>query len=365
MKKFRFLLVILATLMGVQSVMAKNQLSTIPWQAAYYKSNQCQTPPPSDWYMPDFDDSSWGIITGPITDEFQDRDAYWCRQWIHLADDDIAQGDIWLDITHDDEAEVYINGVNIYNCGSCNTQSTSFSTYYVHAGWNLIAVYCNDSGSCDQYLDFRLYTANDHSNPLQALAFAKSDTPTLSINKTACTLYVTDQENYNTANLNVFMLTPEGISDNPVTWTSSNPSVASVSNGKVTAVGSGNTTITAEMTYGGKTYTKSCDVKVISFAAGEKVVFMPEAGCLSEFLTQTEIEDLTKLTIFGNLNGTDVRILRAMAGRDHNDNATGYSLQELDLTNANFVYGGESYMGDGYSTEDNVLSHYMFQGRQH
>ena len=47
-----------------------------------------------------------------------------------------------------------------------------------------------------------------------------------------------------------------------VTWSSSNPSVAYVDNGGVNARKSGTTTVTATMTYGGKTYSASCVVEV-------------------------------------------------------------------------------------------------------
>lgn len=56
--------------------------------------------------------------------------------------------------------------------------------------------------------------------------------------------------------------TPGGKS---VSWKSSNSRVASVSaEGRVTAVSEGNTTITAQFTYGGKNYSDTCSVSVIS-----------------------------------------------------------------------------------------------------
>ena len=48
----------------------------------------------------------------------------------------------------------------------------------------------------------------------------------------------------------------------PVTWTSSTPTKATVENGVVTGKAAGSSTITASMTYGGKTYTASCTVTV-------------------------------------------------------------------------------------------------------
>lgn len=47
-----------------------------------------------------------------------------------------------------------------------------------------------------------------------------------------------------------------------VSWSSSNSSIASVSDGKVTAINPGTATITASITYAGKTYSSSCNVTV-------------------------------------------------------------------------------------------------------
>ena len=52
---------------------------------------------------------------------------------------------------------------------------------------------------------------------------------------------------------------PEGCS---VSWSSSNTAVATVSGGKVTAVAPGSATVTAQISYGGKTYQGSCAVTV-------------------------------------------------------------------------------------------------------
>lgn len=48
----------------------------------------------------------------------------------------------------------------------------------------------------------------------------------------------------------------------PVTWESSTPAKATVENGVVTGKAAGSSTITASMTYGGKTYSKTCTVTV-------------------------------------------------------------------------------------------------------
>jgi uncharacterized protein YjdB len=53
-----------------------------------------------------------------------------------------------------------------------------------------------------------------------------------------------------------------------VTWTTSNDTIATVANGVITAVAAGTATITATMTYGGHTYTDTCNVTVTAVGTG-------------------------------------------------------------------------------------------------
>lgn len=76
-------------------------------------------------------------------------------------------------------------------------------------------------------------------------------------------------------------------------------------------------------------------------------IALTEAGTLCEHLTTHTV----KATISGPLNGTDVNCLRQKI----NENV----LMSLDLSEATFVSGGETY-GDGYQTSDGVMSKYMF-----
>lgn len=74
--------------------------------------------------------------------------------------------------------------------------------------------------------------------------------------------------------------------------------------------------------------------------------------------------DLTALKVTGNLNGSDIRFLRKMAGRKEDGTATSGKLTYLDLTEANIVSGGDYYYmtaaGTQYYTESNVAGDYMF-----
>ena len=73
---------------------------------------------------------------------------------------------------------------------------------------------------------------------------------------------------------------------------------------------------------------------------------------------------LTSLKVTGNLNGSDIRFLRKMAGRKEDGTETSGKLTYLDLSEANIVSGGDYYYmpqsGTKYYTENNVAGDYMF-----
>ena len=101
--------------------------------------------------------------------------------------------------------------------------------------------------------------------------------------------------------------------------------------------------------------------------AGEvepKIVEVAEAGTLSTFISVDEKNVIKDLTVIGNLNGTDIRFIREMAGRTYDDKECAGSLEILDLSQANIVEGGEPYFymySDFYAQYDE-FSTYFFKG---
>lgn len=70
------------------------------------------------------------------------------------------------------------------------------------------------------------------------------------------------------------------------------------------------------------------------------------------------------LKVTGNINGTDIRYLREMAGRTVDEATTNGGLTYLDLTDANIVEGGDYYIrynNTNYYTKDNIAGDYMFR----
>ncbi|GAB6395462.1 MAG: T9SS C-terminal target domain-containing protein [Bacteroidales bacterium] len=86
------------------------------------------------------------------------------------------------------------------------------------------------------------------------------------------------------------------------------------------------------------------------------------AGTLSTFIAADRKYQITDLTLTGNLNGTDIRYIREMAGRDYQGGITAGQLATLNLAGANIVSGGDSYYNYSYSyyTSNDTISDFIF-----
>ena len=99
-------------------------------------------------------------------------------------------------------------------------------------------------------------------------------------------------------------------------------------------------------------------------SAQQVEVTLEEAGTLSSKIESDQKLKITSLKVSGPINGTDVRYLREMAGRDYKGYSTTGSLVELDLTDANIIRGGDYYYyyttSSHCDTWDNTLGSFMF-----
>jgi len=89
------------------------------------------------------------------------------------------------------------------------------------------------------------------------------------------------------------------------------------------------------------------------------------AGTLSSLIDESQKYQITDLTLTGNLNGSDIRFIRDMAGSDLSGNATNGKLSVLNLYKSNIVAGGSYYVvyskyGYLYYTYNNSISNEMF-----
>ena len=70
---------------------------------------------------------------------------------------------------------------------------------------------------------------------------------------------------------------------------------------------------------------------------------LEKAGTLPDKISSTKKNKITNLKIIGDINGTDLRFIREMAGGDCYGNPTDGHLTSLDLYEANIVEGGDYY----------------------
>ena len=88
---------------------------------------------------------------------------------------------------------------------------------------------------------------------------------------------------------------------------------------------------------------------------------LDEAGTLPTRIGSSKKYQITNLKIVGEVNSTDWRFIREMAGRDYNRNKTGGNLSILDLSDAKIVLGGFSYVY-GELNDNDKLGNSAFEG---
>lgn len=91
----------------------------------------------------------------------------------------------------------------------------------------------------------------------------------------------------------------------------------------------------------------SVSIEIVQASAIPLDVKVNEAGTLMSLIGDN-YESITGLNIYGQINGTDILLIRRMK-----------KLRYLDLSNAKIVSGGVAYF-ESYYTNDNVIGDYMF-----
>ena len=91
---------------------------------------------------------------------------------------------------------------------------------------------------------------------------------------------------------------------------------------------------------------------------------LDEAGTLPDKISANEKNLITNLKIVGKINGTDLKFIREMAGRDFNKERTDGKLSILDLSDAKIVAGGSAYvrLSDNQYTSYDKLGNCAFSG---
>lgn len=76
----------------------------------------------------------------------------------------------------------------------------------------------------------------------------------------------------------------------------------------------------------------------------KRTIHVATAGTLPNLISESEKYTIEELTLTGELNGTDFRLLRDMAGNNYLGQDTEGKLKVLDLSEVTIVYGGEHYV---------------------
>ena len=94
---------------------------------------------------------------------------------------------------------------------------------------------------------------------------------------------------------------------------------------------------------------------------------LDEAGTLPNKIAVSRKNLITNLKIVGEINGTDLKFIREMAGCDFNRKKTDGKLSILDLSEAKIVAGGDAYVrysdnhySNDYYTYNDELGNYVF-----
>ena len=95
---------------------------------------------------------------------------------------------------------------------------------------------------------------------------------------------------------------------------------------------------------------------------------LEKAGTLPDRIASSRKYKITNLKMIGEINGTDLKMIRDMAGRNSSDYTDG-KLSVLDLSEAKIVEGGDYYYYDNdndndnnYYTSNDVIGDNAFRG---
>ncbi len=148
------------------------------WEGAYTFEE-----PKGNWIDVNYDDSSWrrgrgafGTPEQPVVGTLWNTKDIWVRRSFDL--DEIPDGNVWLQYSHDDVFELYLNGEKLVATDYCwnnnvRLQLTEETRKKLRAGKNVIAAHChNTTGGA--YVDFGLYTPNRQAAAFENLAEQKS-----------------------------------------------------------------------------------------------------------------------------------------------------------------------------------------------
>ena len=155
------------------------------------------------------------------------------------------------------------------------------------------------------------------------------------------------------ANISAFCV-PSTLNGNvDVKWTTADPAVAIVNNGIITGVSQGKTTVTATVTYNGKTLTDTCEISVLNADASFLTYNVTDGGWAA--INRGDITNVTNLT--EGVEETPVAAIVNVDGKVYGYDAD-LKFFELNLNDFTRNYLGEA---DPVYDEENYLTHFQIR----
>ena len=222
---------------------------------ALYNSEPTKDADGNKWTDFNYDDAKWAEIISPMDKEhgyFPDDSRYYVRSKFAVGDlSSVNSMRLWM--AHDDEAQVYINGILVAYFEGAGTGEITLPKELFVKGDNIICVNIHQGGG-DAYLDFALMGSGDEApKKVSGISFDQ-ETYTMSEGKRRKILPT---------------ITPQNVFTDEMVWSSSNPAVAKVADdGTVTAVSLGMAVISAVPVYGEDGVAASYNVEVIKSTLG-------------------------------------------------------------------------------------------------
>ena len=123
--------------------------------------------------------------------------------------------------------------------------------------------------------------------------------------------------------------------------------------------------VTYEQTFTGKNFEAGVAYRLSSTMQDKtlaNVYHVEQAGTLPELIGEENKFLISEMKVTGPLNGTDIRFIREMAGRDVTNKETAGVLTKLDLREAEIVEGGDYYYQGNtkYYSSNMAIGDYMF-----
>jgi Domain of unknown function (DUF4965)/Domain of unknown function (DUF1793)/Domain of unknown function (DUF5127)/Domain of unknown function (DUF4964) len=117
-----------------------------------YNAKYTETDPGEGWTKENFDDSKWQTGTAPFGNIEGQSKTMWTTEniWVRREFDlkDVNFNKLYLKLRHDDDVEVYINGVKAYSCKDCwlgkyvNYPIPDSAKIKLKKGKNILAMHC-------------------------------------------------------------------------------------------------------------------------------------------------------------------------------------------------------------------------------